>query len=79
MSDYPKYVDGKPPVITLQEYDVAPWNKTTCVDSRPEGYVIVIMEKPEVVIARIDESANETLDKIFKSAKQDYAQQSNKN
>lgn len=78
MSNYPDYINGEPPVITLQEYDVAPWSKTTCVDSRPDGYVIVIMEKPEVVVARIDKSGDETLDKIFRSAKQTYAEQSAK-
>lgn len=78
MSEYPSYVNGEPPVITLQEYDIAPWNKTTCVDSRHDGYVIVIMEKPEVVVARIDKSGDETLDKIFRSAKQRHADQSAK-
>ncbi|CUM51318.1 uncharacterized protein AC631_02222 [Debaryomyces fabryi] len=78
MSEYPEYVNGEPPVITLQEYDVASWNKTTCVDSRPDGYVVVIMEKPEVVVARIDKSGDETLDKIFRSAKQSYAEQNAK-
>lgn len=78
MSEYPEYINGKPPVITLQEYDVAPWNKTTCVDSRPNGYVVVIMEKPEVVVAQIDKSGDETLDKIFRSAKQTYAEQNAK-
>jgi len=78
MSEYPEYINGEPPVITLQEYDVAPWNKTTCVDSRPNGYVVVIMEKPEVVVAQIDKSGDETLDKIFRSAKQTYAEQNAK-
>lgn len=78
MSEYPEYINGEPPVITLEEYDVAPWGKTTCVDSRSDGYVIVIMEKPEVVVARIDKSGDETLDKIFRSAKQTHAEQSAK-
>ena len=78
MSEYPEYINGEPPVITLEEYDVAPWSKTTCVDSRRDGYVVVIMEKPEVVVARIDKSGDETLDKIFRSAKQTHAEQSGK-
>lgn len=77
---YPAYVDGKPPVITLKEYDFAPWAGTTCVDRRGEDFVIVLMEKPEQVIARVDPKDNETLNTIFKSAHKDFSTQlENKN
>lgn len=72
---YPAFVDGVPPTITLKQYDVAPWADTTCVDSRPEGYVIVVMQTPDQVVARIDSSDNEVLDKIFKSAHETHAKQ----
>ncbi|RLV94258.1 hypothetical protein JA1_001807 [Spathaspora sp. JA1] len=65
---YPALVNGNAPIITLQEYDVAPWAKSTCVDHRDGKYVVVIMETPETVVAEIDSRDNETLDRIFKSA-----------
>ncbi|KAK6462158.1 hypothetical protein DFJ63DRAFT_335497 [Scheffersomyces coipomensis] len=52
---YPAFVDGKPPVITLSEYDGADW--------------------AEKVVAIINESDNEVLDKIFRSAHNTHAQQ----
>lgn len=75
LMSYPEYVDGKPPVITLKEYDNAPWAGTTCVDRRGGEFVVVIMEKPETVVARVDPKDNETLDTIFKSAHQDFSTQ----
>lgn len=76
---YPEYVDGKPPVITLKQYDVAPWAGTTCVDRRGEQFVIVVMETPEKVVATVDSGDNETLNTIFKSAHQDFSDQLVKN
>lgn len=72
---YPEFVDGAPPIVTLKQYDVAPWAGTTCVDSRPNEYVVVVMEEPTKIVARIHKDDNETLDKIFKSAHQTHAQQ----
>lgn len=74
-SEYPALVDGAPPTITLKEYDVAPWAGTTCVDLRPDGYVVVVMQTPDQVVAKIDSKDNEVLDRIFKSAHQNYANQ----
>ncbi|CAK9438352.1 uncharacterized protein LODBEIA_P25760 [Lodderomyces beijingensis] len=73
--NYPEYVNNQPPVITLREYDDADWAPSTCLDSRPEGYVVVLMEQPEQVIARIHGDDNKTLDTIFKSAKDQHARQ----
>lgn len=77
MSEYPKFVDGKPPVITLKEYDVAPWALTTCVDRRDGKYVVVVMQTPEVIVAEINSHDNEVLDKIFRSAHDNYSEQVN--
>ncbi|ODQ79086.1 hypothetical protein BABINDRAFT_38148 [Babjeviella inositovora NRRL Y-12698] len=71
----PAYVDGKPPVISLLDYDEAEWAEGTCVDSRPGYYVVVNMERPEEVVARFNLDANTTLDTIFKSAKKTYKEQ----
>lgn len=72
---YPDYINGEPPVVTLKEYDVAPWASTTCVDRRDSGFVIVVMEKPEQVVAKVDAEDNDTLNRIFKSAHQDFSDQ----
>ncbi|KAL7666127.1 hypothetical protein ABC855_g1721 [[Candida] zeylanoides] len=72
---YPAFEDGAPPVISLSQYDAAPWAGTTCVDSRPTGYVVVVMEEPTKVVARIHANDTPTLDKIFRSAHQTHAQQ----
>lgn len=72
---YPTFVDGKPPVVTLKEYDTAPWAGTTCVDKRDGNYVIVVMEKPDQVVASVDERDNGVLDTIFKSAHKDFSDQ----
>lgn len=72
---YPDYIDGEPPVVTLKEYDVAPWAGTTCVDRRPGGFVIVVMEKPEQVVAKVDPKDNETLNIVFKSAHENFSEQ----
>lgn len=72
---YPEYVDGKAPVVTLKEYDNAPWAGTTCVDRRDGGFVIVDMQKPDQVVARVDPNDNGTLDTIFKSAHKDFSTQ----
>lgn len=74
---YPEYIDGKPPVITLKEYDTAPWAGTTCVDRNDDGYVVVVMEKPEQIVAKIHPSGNDALNAIFRSAHSDYFQQLN--
>lgn len=65
---YPAFVDGKPPVVSLAEYDAAEWADTTCVDRRDGGYVAVVMEKPEQVVAAFEPAATATLDIIFRSA-----------
>lgn len=74
---YPDYVDGQPPVVTLKEYDVAPWASTTCVDRSPDGkgFVVVVMQKPEQIVAKVHPSGNDALNAIFRSAHQDYFQQ----
>lgn len=78
MVAYPEFVNGAPPVITLKEYDVAPWAGTTCVDSQRGEYVVVVMEEPTKVVARINSEDKETLDKIFRSAHATHAQQQSK-
>lgn len=75
MAEYPSYIDGKPPTISLKEYDIAPWNGSTCVDRRNDGYYVVVMEKPEQLVAKIDSKDSETMDRIFSSAHKTYAQQ----
>ncbi|GEQ72352.1 hypothetical protein JCM33374_g6039 [Metschnikowia sp. JCM 33374] len=72
---YPSYVNNEPPTVTLKEYDVAPWASTTCVDKRAEGYVIVVMEDPKHVVAKVHTDDTETLNTIFKSAHQDFSDQ----
>ncbi|KAK6456280.1 uncharacterized protein RJT20DRAFT_128122, partial [Scheffersomyces xylosifermentans] len=73
---YPEFVNGKPPVITLAEYDVAPWAGSTCLDFRGLEYVVVVMETPEKVVANIDAKDYDVLDRIFRSAKATHAEQS---
>ncbi|CUM67831.1 uncharacterized protein PRCAT00005539001 [Priceomyces carsonii] len=75
MSNYPAYINDKPPVITLKEYDIAPWAKTTCVDRRDDDYVVVLMENPDQIIAKIDPKDYDVLYKVFNSAHQTYADQ----
>lgn len=75
MVDYPSFVDGQAPEITLKEYDVAPWALTTCVDRVDGNYVVVVMEKPSQVVARINANDNETLDRIFASAHKTHSEQ----
>lgn len=72
---YPLFIDGKPPVVTLKEYDNAPWAGTTCVDKQGGKYVIVVMENPSQTVASVDPKDNETLDTIFKSAHKDFSDQ----
>lgn len=72
---YPAFVDGQAPEITLKEYDVAEWAKTTCVDRVDGKYVVVVMENPTQVVARINTDDNETLDRIFASAHKSHAEQ----
>lgn len=62
-------------MVSLKEYDVALWASTTCVDRRNGEFVIVVMEKPETVVARVDPKDNDTLNTIFKSAHEDFSQQ----
>lgn len=77
MVNYPPYTDGKPPIISMENYDVAEWSKTTCLDPRADGYYVVEMEHPEKVVALIDKKDNELLDRIVRSAKQNYEKNSN--
>lgn len=72
---YPEYIDGQPPVITLKEYDTATWAGTTCIDRSNDGFVVVVMEKPEQIVAKIHPSGNDALNAIFRSAHKDYFQQ----
>jgi hypothetical protein len=76
MSQYPPFVDGNPPTITLSDYDVATWASTTCLDFRNNQYVVVIMETPETVVATIDKKDYDVLDRIFRSAHAKHAEQS---
>lgn len=62
-------------MVTLQEYDVAPWAGTTCVDRRNGKFVIVVMEDPKKVVAAVHAKDTETLNTIFKSAHQDFSDQ----
>lgn len=75
MVQFPAYVDGKPPVISLKEYDDAEWAQETAVDSSKEGYVAVNMKDPNHIVATLDEEAGKTLDIIFKSAKKQYVEE----
>lgn len=72
---YPAYVDGVPPTVTLKEYDFAPWALTTCIDKQNNGYIIVVMQEPEKIVAKVDKNDYETLDTIFQSAHKDYSEQ----
>ncbi|EMG46895.1 hypothetical protein G210_2838, partial [Candida maltosa Xu316] len=56
-------------------YDVAPWASTTCLDFRGKEYVVVVMENPDNVVAKIDQSDYEVLDKIFKNAMETHEKQ----
>ena len=76
MTSYPSYIDGKPPVISLKEYDFAEWNKTTCVDKEGSQYKVVDMNEPKQVVALIDEKDNNVMDIIFRSAIETHAKQS---
>lgn len=72
---YPPFIDGKPPVISLADYDAAPWAAPTCLDFRNNQYVVVVMETPEqqvAVIARLD---YDVLNRIFLSAHAKHAEQ----
>lgn len=73
---YPELVGGKPPVITLKEYDDASWASTTCLDNRHGGYWVVVMEDPTKEVASISEKDHDVLDRIFKSAHSTHAKQS---
>lgn len=73
---YPEYVNGEPPVVTLKEYDIAPWAGTTCVDrSADGGFVVVVMEKPEQIVAKIHPIGNDKLNAIFSGAHAERLQQ----
>jgi len=72
MVNFPAYVDGKPPIITLREYDDAEWAQETAVDNTSDGYVAVNINDPKHIIAKLDKEAGKTLDIIFKSAKEKY-------
>lgn len=72
---YPEHIDGKPPVLSLKEYDQASWASTTCIDRKDGDYVVVDMQTPTQIVARVSSGDNDTLDQIFQSAHQDYAKQ----
>ncbi|KAI5966439.1 uncharacterized protein KGF55_000748 [Candida pseudojiufengensis] len=76
---YPEYINDEPQTITLRDYDDAEWAKTTCLDFRKNEYVVVEMENPDNVIAKIDSKENDVLDRIFKSAKGTHAKQQQEN
>lgn len=75
MSDYPPFVNGSPPTISLRDYDVASWASTTCLDFRNNEYVVVIMQTPEKVVAIIDRNDYQVLNQIFQSAHTTHAEQ----
>lgn len=75
MVQFPAYVDGKPPVISLHEYDDAEWAQETAVDSTTQGYVAVNMKDQNHIVAKFDQDAAKTLDTIFKSAKKQYVEE----
>ncbi|CAH6721257.1 hypothetical protein CLIB1444_05S07074 [[Candida] jaroonii] len=70
---YPEYVDGQPPIISLREYDTAPWAKDTAIDRKDSKYVIVEMTNPDHIVASIPQSDYATLDEIFQSAHATHA------
>lgn len=72
---YPDFVDGKPPVISLKQYDSAAWAATTCLDNRRNTYMVVEMEHPEKEVAEISAADHPTLDVIFRSAHAKHAEQ----
>lgn len=72
---FPAYVNGEPPVISIDGYDNATWAGETAVDSTATGYVAVKMDGSGHVVAKFDQEATATLDKIFKSAKKQYVQE----
>lgn len=75
MAAYPDYIDGKPPVVTLQQYDLADWNPTTSVDRIDGKYVVVETLNPTKIIANLADSDTPILNQIFQSAHADYAKQ----
>lgn len=68
MASYPALVDGKPPTISLKDYDDAEWADTTCLDHRNGAYVVCVMEDPSKVVALIAADDWKVLDTIFQSA-----------
>lgn len=76
MVDFPAYVDGEPPVISLQQFDTAEWAKNAAVDSTEHGYFAVEMNNAEHVICKFDDESAKALDEIFHSAKQQFIQES---
>lgn len=75
MSSYPDYIDGEPPIVTLQQYDLAEWNPTTSVDRIDGKYVVVETMAPTKIIARLADSDTSILDQIFQSAHAEHAKQ----
>lgn len=74
---YPAFVNGEPPVISLADYDGAEWAATTCVDMRDGGFVVVVMQNPDQVVARIRKEDDDVLMRIFRSAHETHQKQSN--
>lgn len=76
--EYPKFINGEPPTISLSEYDDSEWAKDTAVDFNKEKncFVVVLMEDPTKIIAKFDKNSEIILEDIFKSAKQQYVEQS---
>ncbi|CCH45685.1 hypothetical protein BN7_5270 [Wickerhamomyces ciferrii] len=71
MVQFPAFVNGQPPVVSLKEYDDAEWAQETAVDNTPDGYVAVNMNTQKIV-AKFDKESESTLDTIFNSAKKQY-------
>ncbi|CAH2450783.1 Hypothetical protein PP7435_CHR4-0410 [Komagataella phaffii CBS 7435] len=75
---FPDYVDGKPPVISLFQYDSAGWAKETAVDVKESEsgkyFVAVNIQKPDEVVARFEDIATPLLQKVFTDAHQTYGE-----
>lgn len=70
MSQFPEWINGKPPIISLDEYDKAPWAAQSVIaQSLPDLFAVVELNKAEHVIAIFEKEANDTIKKIFASAK----------
>lgn len=75
MVDFPPQVDGKPVVVSIQEYDNAEWAQQTAIDSTPNGYAAINMNDHTHIVATFDKESENTLDIIFNSAKKQYVKE----